>query len=201
MSCIAWATGSVRPRSAMLRRARIGPAPRRGPSWSEFLRAQARGIVACALLTVKTASLKTLYVLFVIEFGTRRVRIAGVTANPASAWVTQQARNRAMFGFEHQVVPAHGRGGPEEAVRIAGPVCTDDTIADGILLPQLRAGDLIAVLDQGAYCEAVTSDYCAIPIPAAAVVSDGRASVARRRESPDDLVARFDVPDWLGSKG
>jgi putative transposase len=82
----------------ILRRARIGPAPRRGPSWSEFLRAQARGIVACDFFTVETAFLKTLYVLFAIELGTRRVRIAGVVANPDSAWVTQQARNLAMAG-------------------------------------------------------------------------------------------------------
>jgi transposase InsO family protein len=82
----------------ILRRARIGPAPRLGPSWSEFLRAQARGIVACDFFTVETAFLKTLCVLFVIELGTRRVRIVGVTANPDSAWVTQQARNLAMDG-------------------------------------------------------------------------------------------------------
>jgi transposase InsO family protein len=82
----------------ILRRARIGPAPRRGPSWSEFLRAQARGIVACDFFTVETAFLKTLYVLFVIELGTRRVRIAGIATNPGSAWVTQQARNLAMTG-------------------------------------------------------------------------------------------------------
>lgn len=108
---------------------------------------------------------------------------------------------RLMFGFEHHVVLAERRGGPEERVRIAGPVCTDDTIADGARLPRLEAGDLIAVLDQGAYCEAVTSDYCAIPIPASVVVSSGRAAIARRRESPEDLVARFEIPGWLDAAG
>jgi hypothetical protein len=75
----------------------LGPAPRRsGPSWAEFLRAQAEGIVACDFFTVETAWLRTLYVLFWIELGTRRVHLAGVTANPDGAWVTQQARNLAI---------------------------------------------------------------------------------------------------------
>ena len=76
----------------LLRREGLGPSPRRsGPSWSEFLRAQARGILACDFFTVETLFIKTLYVLFFIELGTRRVHVAWVSANPDSAWVTQQA--------------------------------------------------------------------------------------------------------------
>ncbi len=72
----------------------LQPAPRRdGPSWSEFLRAQAHGIIATDFFTVETVWLKTLYVLFFIELSTRKVHMAGVTANPDSSWVTQQARN------------------------------------------------------------------------------------------------------------
>src|SRR5918994_201502 len=74
-----------------------GRPPRRaGPSWSEFLRAQAQGIIACDFFTVETVWLRTLYVLFWIEHGSRRVRLAGVTANPHRPWVTQQARDRAV---------------------------------------------------------------------------------------------------------
>jgi hypothetical protein len=81
----------------LLRRHGLGPSPRgSGPSWSQFLRAQAQGILACDFFTVETAVLQTLYVLFFIELGTRRVHIAGATASPNSAWVTQQARNLVM---------------------------------------------------------------------------------------------------------
>jgi transposase InsO family protein len=83
----------------ILRRAGLGPAPRRsGPSWSEFLRAQAKGVIACDFFTVETAFLRTLYVLFFIELATRRVHVAGVTRNPDSSWVTQQARNIVVEG-------------------------------------------------------------------------------------------------------
>lgn len=81
----------------ILRQAGLPPAPRRsGPSWTEFLRNQARGILAIDFFTVETAWLRTLYVLFGIEVGSRRVHVIGVTRNPDSAWVTQQARNLAV---------------------------------------------------------------------------------------------------------
>jgi putative transposase len=67
-----------------------------GPLWKEFLTQQAAGIVACDFFCVETVWLKTLYVLFFIELSTRRVHLAGVTAHPNSAWVTQQARNLAI---------------------------------------------------------------------------------------------------------
>jgi len=59
----------------LLRTARLGPAPRRtGPTWTQFLRAQAQGVIACDFFTVETAS----------------------TVHPDGAWVTQQARNLTM---------------------------------------------------------------------------------------------------------
>jgi putative transposase len=81
----------------ILRRAGLGPAPRRdGPTWRQFLSAQARGIVACDFFTVETVLLKTLYVLVFMQIETRRILGVGVGANPNGTWVTQQARNLAM---------------------------------------------------------------------------------------------------------
>ncbi|HMC03476.1 MAG TPA: helix-turn-helix domain-containing protein, partial [Cellulomonadaceae bacterium] len=72
----------------LLRTTRLGPAPRRtGPTWTEFLRAQADGIIACDFFTVETAWLRTLYVLAFIELGSRRIHLSPATAHPNSAWV------------------------------------------------------------------------------------------------------------------
>jgi putative transposase len=82
---------------AILRQAGIEPAPRRlDSSWKEFLRRQAASILECDFLTVDTVFLKRFYILFFIELASRRVHVAGITANPDGAWVTQQARNLLM---------------------------------------------------------------------------------------------------------
>ena len=80
---------------AILKRHGIDPSPTRsGPTWSEFLRAQA-ALLACDFLTVDTVLLRRLYVLFFIEHGSRKAHIAGVTAHPTDTWVIQQARQLA----------------------------------------------------------------------------------------------------------
>ena len=77
-----------------LRRHGLDPAPRRAATtWRAFLRQQAAGIMACDFFTVDTVWLRRLNVLFFIELDTRRVHLAGRTAQPDGAWVAQQARN------------------------------------------------------------------------------------------------------------
>ena len=80
-------------RSILLRH-RFLPAPVRSGSigWKHLMAHYKDQILACDFFTVETIWLKTIYVLFFIELGTRRVHFAGITANPNQVWVTQQAR-------------------------------------------------------------------------------------------------------------
>ena len=79
----------------VLQRHGIPPAPERsrsGSSWRTFLTHYKEQFLACDFLTVETLTLQSLYVLFFIEHATRRVYLAGCTAHPDAAWVSQQAR-------------------------------------------------------------------------------------------------------------
>jgi hypothetical protein len=80
----------------VLKRHHVAPGPergRRGDTWGAFLARHRGALIACDFFTVETLFLKTVYVLFFLEVGTRRVHVAGCTAHPNAAWVTQQARN------------------------------------------------------------------------------------------------------------
>ena len=82
---------------AILKRHDIDPAPRRtGPTSTQFLTTQARGIIACDTFAVDTVGLRPLHVLYFIEHATRRVHLAGITGHLTGGWCTQAARNLAM---------------------------------------------------------------------------------------------------------
>jgi putative transposase len=81
----------------MLKDAGLDPAPRRdGPTWRQFLSAQAHAILAVDFAHVDIVFLRRLYILVLIEHGRRWVHLAGITAHPTGDWVTQQARNLFM---------------------------------------------------------------------------------------------------------
>ena len=81
----------------ILKRHGLEPSPNRtGPTWGEFLKSQATGMLACDFFAVDTVLLRRLYVLFFIEVDTRRVYVTGVTSHPTGKWVVQQARNLTM---------------------------------------------------------------------------------------------------------
>src|SRR5512133_550453 len=81
----------------ILKNAGLDPAPRRtGPTWRQFLTAQAHAILAIDFAHVDPIFLRRLYILVAVEHERRRAHIAGITAHPTGAWVTQQARNLLM---------------------------------------------------------------------------------------------------------
>jgi putative transposase len=81
----------------ILHDAGIDPAPRRsGPTWRQFLTAQAQAVLAVDFVHVDTACLRRIYALIAVEHGSRRAHLAGVTAHPTGAWTTQAARNLLM---------------------------------------------------------------------------------------------------------
>ena len=79
---------------AISKKAGFDPAPQRGDlAWTQFLKAQASGILACDFFSVETITLTRLYCFTVVEHATRRIHVLGITANPTAGWVAQQARN------------------------------------------------------------------------------------------------------------
>lgn len=78
----------------ILHKAGLDPVPRRsGPSWSQFLRTQAAGVLACDFCPADTITLTRRYCFAAVEHASRRVQVLGVTANPTGAWAAPQARN------------------------------------------------------------------------------------------------------------
>jgi len=81
----------------ILHDAGLDPASRRSaPSWRQFLTAQAKAVLAVDFLHVDTVSFRRIYALIVVEHGSRRAPLAGVTAHPTGEWTTQAARNLLM---------------------------------------------------------------------------------------------------------
>ncbi|MBR1368611.1 diaminopimelate decarboxylase [Methanocalculus chunghsingensis] len=104
----------------------------------------------------------------------------------------------AMYDSWHEVIMANKADQPgEEKVTVAGPICeTGDIIAEDRLLPEPVAGDLIAILDTGAYGYAMASQYNGRPRSPEVMVKGDHAELVRRGETIDDLCATMLIPSW-----
>ena len=106
-----------------------------------------------------------------------------------------QLMRPALYQAVHRVVPVRA-GGPAMPTEIVGPICeSTDVLAAAASLPDLEPGDLVAILDAGAYGMTMASNYNTQPRPPEIVVSGGAAAVSRRRETWDDLLAPETIPD------
>jgi len=96
----------------------------------------------------------------------------------------------ALYGAYHQIVPVKAAGNnSRETVDVVGPVCeTGDFLARDRELPVIEEGDLLAVLDVGAYGVALASNYNTRPRPAEVMIDGKSVKVIRRRETMHDLL-------------
>ena len=96
----------------------------------------------------------------------------------------------ALYQAHHEIVPVRPRPGRARKVDVVGPICeTGDFFAHDRELPPLEPGDLVAILDAGAYGMAQSSNYNSRPRPAEVLVEGARARVIRRKETVADLIA------------
>ncbi len=104
-----------------------------------------------------------------------------------------------MYDAYHEVVAVNKADQPvAETYTIAGPICeSGDLMAIERMLPPLKAGDVIALLDAGAYGFAMASQYNARPRCAEVLLNRDRAACMRRGEGIDDIAAAMIRPPWL----
>jgi diaminopimelate decarboxylase len=122
----------------------------------------------------------------------------------------------ALYGSYHEIVPVERLGGtgsvpsklrkddtevvpPSTGVKmdIVGPVCeSGDFFAQDREMPELRAGDLLAVMSAGAYGFVMASNYNSRPLPAEALVRGDKVALIRKRQTIDDLIRDEVDPTW-----
>jgi diaminopimelate decarboxylase len=95
----------------------------------------------------------------------------------------------ALYGAWHEIEPVRPRSGETMLADVVGPVCeTTDTLGAERQLPALEIGDLLVIRDTGAYGAVMASNYNRRPIAAEVMVESGRWSLARRRQTLDDML-------------
>jgi diaminopimelate decarboxylase len=96
----------------------------------------------------------------------------------------------ALYGAFHRIEPVTGPPTGDRHYEIVGPVCeSSDVVGRDRMLPALAAGDLVAILDAGAYGSVMASNYNRRPLPAEVLVDGGAWRVIRRRQTVDDQLA------------
>jgi len=108
----------------------------------------------------------------------------------------------ALYGSYHEIVPVEDSSSSmcknkTEKMDIVGPVCeSGDFFAQDREMPELRAGDLLAVMSAGAYGFVMASNYNSRPLPAEALVGGNKLALIRKRQTIDDLIRDEVDPTW-----
>lgn len=95
-----------------------------------------------------------------------------------------------LYGAYHEILPVRRRGSKAKTYDVVGPVCeSGDFFAKDRSVEEVKAGDLLAIKSAGAYGFVMASNYNTRPRPPEIWISSGRARIARRRETYEDLIA------------
>jgi diaminopimelate decarboxylase len=131
----------------------------------------------------------------VAQAGALVTRVLNVKKNGKKTFViTDAAMNDlirpALYQAYHEIVPVRPRAGRARAVDVVGPVCeTGDFFARDRMMRPVKAGDLVALMDAGAYGMAQSSNYNSRFRPAEVLVDGKTYRLIRRREEMKDLLA------------
>jgi diaminopimelate decarboxylase len=132
-------------------------------------------------------------------------RVGTVKRSPGlGTWIHVDASINHLQAIEHfngmsyHLIPGtRARAKAEETVDVVGPNCAGDLIQLRRRLPKFQRGDLLVMLDVGAYNLSYANQFNCIPRPAAVLVNQSKVAVIRERESITDVFARHRMPDWL----
>lgn len=104
-----------------------------------------------------------------------------------------------MYGSYHHIVLADDpKANLKETIDIAGNICeSGDLFARDRPMPILKEGDVLAILNAGAYAFSMSSQYNSRPRTAEVLVRDGKSEIIRERETFDDLLIKQKLPDRL----
>lgn len=141
----------------------------------------------------------------VAESGVLLTRIVAVKTTPNRPILILDAGMNdlvrpAMYDASHRIIPVKDKHSPTALFDIAGPVCESSDIFalnQAIMIP--AQGDLMAIMDVGAYGFAMASPYNSRPLPAEVLVDGNHHGLIRRRQTLDDLVADECTPEWMGT--
>ena len=130
----------------------------------------------------------------IAQAGVLLTRVLFTKANGSKRFVVTDAGMNdlirpALYGAHHEVLPVRAAAGASQTVDLVGPVCEsgDFFARDRSLCAE--SGDLLAILDAGAYGMSLSSNYNSRPRPAEILVEDGVPRLIRRRETFDDLLS------------
>lgn len=130
----------------------------------------------------------------VAESGVVLTRVTTLKSSPGKMFVGVDAGfntlvRPAMYGSYHHIHSASGLDNPLQVYTVYGPLCeSGDIFARDRQIPEVKEGDLLAIMNAGAYGFSMSSQYNSRPKPAEVMVKNGSHRIIRKRETVADLI-------------